>query len=105
MSPVLQGALIWLTEGERESILEAAADSCEEAIAALGGEPALGLIAFDCIARRGVLGDDGIRDEVGRLAAHAGAVPMAGFYTHGEIARVRGINGFHNQTMVVLAMS
>jgi hypothetical protein len=30
---------------------------------------------------------------------------VAGFYTYGEIARVRGVRGFHNQTLVVLAIS
>ena len=34
----------------------------------------------------------------------AGGTPLAGFYTWGEIARTRGINGFHNQTLVVLAV-
>jgi hypothetical protein len=32
-------------------------------------------------------------------------VPFAGFHTYGEIARVRGIDGFHNQTLTVLAIA
>ena len=28
-----------------------------------------------------------------------------GFYTYGEIARTRGVNGYHNQTIVALALS
>jgi hypothetical protein len=63
------------------------------------------MLAFDCIARRGVLGDRGIRREVDRLAAVAGGAPVAGFYTYGEIARTRGVRGFHNQTLVVLSVS
>jgi hypothetical protein len=39
------------------------------------------------------------------VAAHAGAAPVAGFYTYGEIARTKGVSGFHNQTLVVLAIS
>jgi hypothetical protein len=62
------------------------------------------MMAFDCIARRGVLGEDGIGTEVGRIAEFAGGAPVAGFYTYGEIARTRGINGFHNQTLVILAL-
>jgi hypothetical protein len=62
------------------------------------------LIAFDCIARRGVLGDEGIGHEVSRVAEHASGAPVAGFYTYGEIARTRGVSGFHNQTLVVLAV-
>ena len=34
-----------------------------------------------------------------------GGAPVAGFYTYGEIARTRGISGFHNQTLVVLAVA
>ena len=64
----------------------------------------LGLLAFDCIARRGVLGDRGIRSEISRIAEHAEGAPVAGFYTYGEIARTSGIAGFHNQTLVVLAV-
>jgi hypothetical protein len=63
------------------------------------------MIAFDCIARRGVLGDEGIQAETGRLAAIAAGVPTAGFYTYGEIARTRGPRGFHNQTLVVLSVA
>ena len=63
------------------------------------------MLAFDCIARRGVLGDDGIARR-GRSASATvcGGSPVAGFYTYGEIARTRGISGFHNQTLVVLAL-
>ena len=71
----------------------------------LDGRPPLGMIAFDCIARRGVLGDEGIKTEINRLAAMAPGTPVAGFYTYGEIARTRGLRGFHNQTLVVLTVA
>ena len=57
---------------------------------------------FDCIARRGVL-DAGITTEVARLRERLGGAPVCGFYTYGEIARTAGVNGFHNQTLVVVA--
>jgi hypothetical protein len=63
------------------------------------------MFAFDCIGRRGVLGDEGIQAEVDRLVAHGAGAPVAGFYTYGEIARTRGMRGFHNQTLVVLSIS
>jgi hypothetical protein len=34
----------------------------------------------------------------------SGGAPVAGFYTWGEFARVRGLNGYHNQTLVVLTV-
>lgn len=96
-------AVAWFMEGDAESVLAATDGACDDAVVALGDAPPLGMIAFDCIARRGVLGEDGIHDEIGRMASAAGGAPVAGFYTYGEIARTRGAGGFHNQTLVVLA--
>ena len=101
---VPQGALTWFMEGDDASVLRATDSACSDAVAALGGSAPLGLLAFDCIARRGVLGEDGLPAEVGRLSAHAAGGPVAGFYTYGEIARTTGTGGFHNQTLVVLAV-
>jgi hypothetical protein len=105
IAEVPQGSLAWFMEGDEDSVLEATDAACAEALTALRDEPALGIVAFDCIARRGVLGEDGIRQEIDRIAAHANGAPVAGFYTYGEIARTRGIRGFHNQTLVILALS
>jgi hypothetical protein len=105
IASVPQGGLAWIMEGDEHSVLEATDGACAEAVAALGGETPLGLLAFDCIARRGVLGDPGIRREIERIAAFAGGAPVAGFYTYGEIARTTGMRGFHNQTLVVLALA
>ncbi|MGI5239260.1 hypothetical protein [Dactylosporangium sp. CA-139066] len=52
------------------------------------------------------VGSAGTRD---RAAGHdegrdrSGGAPVAGFSTWGEFARLRGITGYHNQTLVVLA--
>jgi hypothetical protein len=105
IAEVPEGGLAWFMEGDERSVLEATDAACSEALATLGGEPPIGVIAFDCIARRGVLGEEGIRREVGRIAAHAPGSPVAGFYTYGEIARTKGVSGFHNQTLVVLAVA
>jgi hypothetical protein len=105
IASVPQGGLAWIMEGDEDSVLEATDGACAEAVAGLDGERPLGMVAFDCIARRGVLGDPGIRREIDRIAAFAGDAPVAGFYTYGEIARTTGIRGFHNQTLVVLALA
>jgi hypothetical protein len=104
IAEVPQGGLAWLMEGDDASVLAATDAACEDALAPLDGQPPLGLIAFDCIARRGVLGDDGVQREVARVASNGRGAPVAGFYTYGEIARKSGISGFHNQTLVVLAL-
>lgn len=104
IAEVPQSALAWIMEGNEDSVLQATDAACSEALEGLHGEQPLGMIAFDCIARRGVLGDPGIVREIKRVAEHAAGAPVAGFYTYGEIARTHGISGFHNQTLVVLAV-
>jgi hypothetical protein len=105
IAEVPRGGLVWIMEGDADSVLAATNAACRDSLAALGGRPPLGMLAFDCIARRGVLGDQGIQSEIGRLTTVGGGVPVAGFYTYGEIARTRGMRGFHNQTLVVLSVS
>jgi hypothetical protein len=105
IAEVPQGGLVWLMQGDAQSVLSATDAACGDSLAALGGRPPLGILAFDCIARRSVLGAPGIKAEIDRLAAIAAGAPVAGFYTYGEIARTRGMRGFHNQTLVVLSIA
>jgi hypothetical protein len=105
IAQVPQGGIAWVMEGDDESVLAATDGACVDALEQLGGREAKGVLAFDCIARRGVLGDSGIEREVDRIGAAINGVPVAGFYSYGEIARTKGTGGFHNQTLVVLAVS
>jgi hypothetical protein len=100
-----EGGLIWVMEGDRQSTLEAATEACRAAVDNLDGHKPLGMVAFDCISRSRVLGEDGTRQEVERMVKEAVDAPLSGFYTWGEIARTRGITGYHNQTLVVLAIA
>jgi hypothetical protein len=102
---VPSGAVTWFMECSPASVLESTDQVCAEALRGLDSNPAIGLLAFDCAGRRAVLGVDGAAAEVDRMVEHAGGAPVAGFYGYGEIARVRGGNGFHNQTLVALALS
>lgn len=99
---VPQGVIAYAMAGSAESVLEATDIACADALEQIDGAP-VAVLAFDCVARRGVMGEDGIAAEVGRIQARVGA-PVAGFYTYGEFARVRGASGFHNQTLVTLAI-
>jgi hypothetical protein len=106
IAQVPQGGRAWFMEGDSESVLAATTDACDEAVGALAGHNPIALVAFDCIARRGVLGQAGIEQEVASIYnACRPASTVAGFYTYGEIARTRGTGGFHNQTLVVLAVA
>jgi len=104
IAAVPQGGLVWLMEGDKQSVLEATDSACRDALDALGEQKPLGMVAFDCIARRSVLGEAGVAQEVRRITEHADGAAVAGFYTYGEIARTHGMTGFHNQTLVVLAI-
>ena len=98
------GGLTWFMNGDADSVLRSTAAACRRAVDSLDGEPPLGILAFDCIGRRGVLGDARIADEVESIRASAGDAPIAGLYTYGEIARVKGVNALHSQTFVAMAM-
>ena len=102
---VPQGTVIWVMEGDRESVLAGTHTACDGAFDALGGARPVGLVAFDCVARRAILGDDGIDAEVRLIADRAPGVPLGGFYTYGEIARAKGSRGVHNATLVLLALA
>ncbi|MBB5873520.1 hypothetical protein F4553_006954 [Allocatelliglobosispora scoriae] len=97
------GGLTWVMTGDEASILEATDQACLDALDGLGDDSPVGMLTLSCAALRAVLGDDGIRREGERLDTWADGIPFAGFYTYGEIARTRGIDGFHNQTLTVLA--
>lgn len=105
IAEVPQGELVQLLRGDAETVLAAADAACSAATLELDGGVPIGLVAFDCIARRGVLGQGGIDREVVRITDRFPGIPVAGFYTYGEFARVQGSRGFHNQTLVVLAVS
>jgi len=102
IAAVPQGVVAYAMEGTSRSVLDAAEIACSEALSQLSGPP-IGVLTFDCVARREVMGDDGIAKEVRLIEERVGA-PIAGFYTYGEFARVVGASGFHNQTLVTLAI-
>ncbi len=105
IAEVPPGAAAHLMEGDVDTVLRATDAACQAALDGLDGRDPIGLLVFDCVARRAVLEDTGIRREVDRVAEVSGGVPVAGFYTYGEIARTRGAGGFHNQTLVVVAFA
>ncbi|MDW3217303.1 MAG: FIST N-terminal domain-containing protein [Acidimicrobiales bacterium] len=99
---VPQGVVAHAMAGTVESVLDATDSACDAALAQIGSQP-VAVLAFDCVARRGVMGEDGPAVEIDRIQRRVGA-PIAGFYTYGEFARVTGASGFHNQTLVTLAI-
>jgi hypothetical protein len=101
---VPEGGLVWLMEGDEESALDAAGQACRQAVDGLGDAPPLGVMAFDCVSRFHLLGAAGLRLEAGRMVEQCDGGPLVGLYTWGEIMRTRGLNGYHNHTVAVLAV-
>jgi len=105
LADVPQGALTWFMESDHDALLDGARESAAQALDGLDGHQALGLLAFDCAGRRTVLGDEGVQQEIGVIGKELGDVPYGGFYTNGEIARLRGSLGMHHFTLVTLALA
>ncbi len=106
LADIPQGALVWTMTTDAEALVAAATSSCEMAVDGLDGAPALGVLVFDCGARKLRLRDkDLVAAEQAAIAASTGDAPIAGFYTFGEIARTRGSRGMHHLTIVALALA
>ncbi|MEI8251933.1 MAG: FIST N-terminal domain-containing protein [Synechococcus sp. ELA057] len=105
IAEVPQGGVAHLMRGDAVSVLEATQKACAMAADGLGGAAMRGMLLFDCVARRSVLQEEWLHGEIARIDAVRGDVPVGGFYTYGEIARIRGAGGFHNQTLVALAVA
>ncbi|GIE97376.1 FIST signal transduction protein [Paractinoplanes rishiriensis] len=105
LADVPTGALAWLMESDAESLVDGGRQAAVQAIEALGGEPARGMLVFDCAARGLTLGPDGMEQEIAGISKAMGEVPFGGFYTNGEVARVRGALGMHHFTLVTLALA
>jgi hypothetical protein len=105
LADVPQGALAWVMGAEDESMIRAGADSCTQALDGLGGADPVGVLVFDCGARKVMLGPEGVRREIAAMAEVTGDAPTGGFYTYGEFARTRGARGMHHLTVVTLALA
>lgn len=99
---VPQGGLAWFMHGNVDSVLASTREASAAALTDAGPGEKIGLVAFNCVGRRGILGDEGIEAEVELLNDEVGP-PIAGLYTLGEIARRRGVNAVHSQTLAALA--
>ncbi|MFB9378463.1 FIST signal transduction protein [Kineococcus gynurae] len=102
VSTVEAGGLVHPLQGDEQDMLAGAAQACDQAVRALGADP-VGMVLFSCIARRALLTEEGRLAELdaARDAGCRGEVTLV--HSCGEIARVSGSAGCHNQTVVALA--
>jgi hypothetical protein len=103
-APVPKGAAVWFATTDVAATVQATDRACAEAVAALGETPPRALLVFESTGRRAVLETGGLRSEFDVMRRHARDAPIAGCFGDGEITRVRGTNGIHNQTLVACAM-
>ncbi|WP_328471920.1 FIST C-terminal domain-containing protein [Actinoplanes sp. NBC_00393] len=104
LADVPQGALAWMMVSDQDALVEGSNEACVQALDGLGGREALGVLVFDCAARRITLGEGGLDREIAGMTKTLNGAPYGGFYTNGEIARTRGALGMHHFTMVTLAL-
>ncbi len=98
---VPEDAMVYLTCGDRLSILDATEDAARQAIAELGKKTRPALVFFySCMARKTLLGLR-TREEIIRVSSRfEEPVPIIGFYSYGEYCRMEagGASLLHNET-------
>lgn len=104
VSEVPTGSLVSVMAGGEQDMLAGAVHACRDAVAGLGGAAVSGMLVFSCIARRELLSHEGHLGEARAALDAAGGADVVLNYSCGEIARVSGAAGCHNQTVVALAL-
>jgi hypothetical protein len=99
---VSEQSIVQVMAGDSNDLVEAAAAAAQDAVGQLES-PCRGAVVFSCTGRVAPLGER-VADEVGAVAGELSGGAVAGFFTYGEFARVTGSTGFHNATVVVLAL-
>jgi hypothetical protein len=99
-------AAIEFTSLEFDDLLESGRKSVADASRATGADTPKAALVFDCAGRRRAL-RDGLAQEVEAISAALGdpPAPLAGLYTHGEVARLQGAKGDRNHAVVTVAFS
>jgi hypothetical protein len=103
---VPENAAVMFTRETPEAVVATAGQGVSEALASLGEAPARAALVFDCAGRKRAAADSLSHEVSGILNAFPGdRPPLAGLFTHGEIARIRGAKGDRNHALVVVALA
>ena len=95
------GSVLFRAKADKEQILKSAETSIKSAIAQVDEPRAL--LVFDCWYRLAALGED-YGSEAKVIKNCIGSIPMAGFYTMGEILSLSGFMGHRNGSIVAVAL-
>ena len=103
---VPENAAVLFTRETPEAVVATAGQGVSEALAALGEAPARAALVFDCAGRKRAAADSLSHEVSAIFSAFPGSrPPLAGLFTHGEIARIRGAKGDRNHALVVVALA
>lgn len=103
---VPENAAVMFTRETPDAVVATAGQGVSEALASLGEAPARAALVFDCAGRKRAAADSLSHEVSGILSAFPGTrPPLAGLFTHGEIARIRGAKGDRNHALVVVALA
>jgi hypothetical protein len=99
-----ESAVVEFTELDFDDLISSGAASVDAAVGSLGGGSPRAALVFDCAGRRRAL-REGLPQEVESITGALGhpVPPVAGLYTHGEVARLRGAKGDRNHAVVTVA--
>lgn len=101
---VPEGSLVCIVDSDANQLTNAAHEAAREAKENLGNKKAAGVLVFDCICRKSILGKNFGYEIKAIQTAFEQNTPMVGLATYGEIARYSGLfNGWHNSTSVICA--
>ena len=102
---VSEGATVQIAYATRNKIIEAAKKSVNSAATEYPGSKPSVAICFTCAARKQVLGTR-VKEEYQVLKNNFPDLPVAGFYTYGEIGPLNKDNPsrYHNETFISLLL-
>ncbi len=98
-------AAVEFTELSRPALVRSGRESVGAALNPLGRRAARAALVFNCSGRRKILGDAQGSEVKAITGSFGGAPPpLAGIYTNGEVARIRGAKGDYNHAVVTVAL-
>ncbi|MCA1794587.1 MAG: FIST C-terminal domain-containing protein [Desulfobacteraceae bacterium] len=100
---VPEGTMVYLTCGDKTSILEATRKAIRHAVDELEGVKPVMAFFYSCMARKTVLGQQ-TKEEFEQVDLELGKnIPILGFYSFGEYCRVKtgGTCYFHNESATI----
>jgi hypothetical protein len=99
---ISEHSILQVMNSDADSLLDGARQAAHDAMADTDGPPRLALV-FSCGSRVPLLRDRAA-DEAQAISAALGGVPICGFFTFGEFARINGSTGVHNSSVAILVL-